>query len=739
MLMVKMKAGFLFQNTFVGTDTGMKPFAENSSFSPMFSSSQNTHNYKAILLTARYSIHDYSCFTNTKGLIRRTTVFLLFTFAFLLSTAQTFTTNIAQSTIGKNQYAEVSYEMGNATSIDNFQVPQYKDWIVVSGPMSSSYQSNINGQVSQRTTMTYYLQPMRSGRLTVEGATATLNGKPIHSDSRTVQVLDKNVATPPAGSNSAQQADPFGNLLNDPFFAQPPAMQVAPQQDEFIDAIVLRPGESTAEKIQKNLFIKVIPSKTTCYEGEPIMVTYKVYTRLDVDNASVTRRPSFSGFSAYDMEEPNQPFEMDELNGKRYHSWSIRKVQLYPLQSGQLTLDPVEVDFNIRFAKGDMVANHTYDPYSQNSFTSVQYTLKSPAISITALPLPAAGKPANFSGAVGSFSIRSSVDDAAPGKDDAVHLKVEIRGTGHFSMVRPPAVKWPATTEAYDPKETENLNKSDMPISGSKVFDYVFLPHQTGPYTIQPISFSYFDVAAKTYKTVATQPISLQVSNVSKHPILPTSSEQGQNWPVVFSRLAAYVLPALAAVLLGILLFSSSSSKKKKQQEKAKAHAERSAWENLLQEAKIKKAATTTTQQSANTFSVNEPPPDQNHDAYLPVGLVQQPIPESAAPELVASAQIALPQAETLVWNDDHQLFYKALKNDVIRALGTITNQTTTSKTELLQTLRAGGIEEEVVQQISALADECDAALYSPLSTATNRQKMLEEARFLLEKVQAGQ
>ena len=663
--------------------------------------------------------------------------FLFFTFSFLLSAqAQTFITNITQTTIGRNQYAEVAYEIGNASSIENFQPPQYKDWIVVSGPMSSSYQSSINGQVSQRTTMTYYLQPKRTGRLVVEGATALLNGKPVHSDSRTVQVLDKNVSTPPAGNNSAQAVDPFGNLLNDPFFAQPPA-QEAPKQDEFIDAIVLRPGESTAEKIQKNLFIKVIPSKTTCYEGEPIMVTYKVYTRLDVDNANVTRRPSFSGFSAYDMEEPNQPFEMDELNGKRYHSWSIRKVQLYPLQNGQLTLDPVDIDFNIRFAKGDMVANNTYDPYSQNSFTTVQYTLKSPAISITALPLPTVGRPANFGGAVGSFSIKSLVDDTTPGKDDATHLKVEVSGIGNFSMVHVPTIQWPTGTEAYDPKETEQLDKSAMPIAGSKVFDYVFLPHQTGAYTIPATFFSYFDVASKSYKTVATQLIVLQVSNISKHPVV-TASNEGQNLPATFSHFAAYILPALAVVLLGILVFSSANNKKKKQ-EQAKANAVRSAWEKLVQEAETKKVAAAFTPQEpviTPTPPANEPQLTK-HEAYMPAELVQ-PVLENNTPLPVEATRPSLPQAETLVWNDDHQLFYKALKNDILRALGASINQTAASRAELLQALKTKGAEDDVLQQISVLMDECDATLYSPISTATDREKMLEEAKFLLEKVQAG-
>ncbi|RYE18230.1 MAG: hypothetical protein EOP42_30980, partial [Sphingobacteriaceae bacterium] len=195
----------------------MKSFAENSSFTTMLLLNPPTCYFQA---TTPLNAQMFKSRLAT-NFLRRTIAFLLFTSCFLFTRAQTFTTTVAQSTIGKNQYAEVAYEMSNASSIDNFQVPQYKDWIVVSGPMSSSYQSSINGQVSQRTTMTYYLQPKHSGNLIVEGATATLNGKPVRSSNKSIQVLEKNVSTPPAGSNNAQQVDPFGNLLNDPFFAQP--------------------------------------------------------------------------------------------------------------------------------------------------------------------------------------------------------------------------------------------------------------------------------------------------------------------------------------------------------------------------------------------------------------------------------------------------------------------------------------------------------------------------------------
>jgi hypothetical protein len=657
-----------------------------------------------------------------KRKIARLAAFLLFTFYFLLSVqAQTFTTSLSATTIGKNQYAEVSYEMANAATIDNFQAPQFKDWLVVSGPTNSSFQSNINGQVSQRITISYYLQPKKTGQLLVEGATVVLNGKPMTSKPKVVRVLDKEMADQQPNANNT---DPFGNLLNDPFFAQPPVVQVVPKEDEFSDAMILRPNESAPEKIKKNLFIKVVTDKNTCYEGEPITATYKVFTRLDI-NANVTKRPSFSGFSAYDLEEPNQPFTIEEIEGKKYKSWVLRKVQLYPLQSGKLTLEPVEVDCKIRFAKGEQMAN-TYDPYSDNNFTNVQYVLKSPAINITALPLPQQGKPQNFGGAVGSFTISATTNETTPGKDDAIKLRVHITGSGNFSMVQAPVVQWPAKTEAYEPTESENLVKSVMPITGDKIFEYVFVPHQAGPYTVPTVSFSYFDVGAKAYKTIATQPVTFTVSEQSKRHN-PLANEEEHNWPMVFSQIAGYVLPILAGGLLLFLLISFAGRKKKKQHA-TETKAMQNAWERMINEAPA-------TAQSATTEPVVDvPQPVQPHNAYMPATAVEEPIAteQPAEPAKVKVTDTPMLEAETLIWQDDHRLFYKTLKNDLLQQLSSIAGITSDNKVRLLEALKAKGIDNTVLQQISSLHDECDAAVYSPISTTANRHRTIEEAKFLL-------
>lgn len=677
--------------------------------------------------TTSMQLHHRTTAGSIKKIVRLFTVILFIFCFFLTAQAQTFTTSVSAGTIGKNQYAEVSYEMANAATIDNFQAPAFKDWLIVSGPTNSSFQSNINGQVSQRITISYYLQPKKTGQLLVEGATVILNGKPMTSKPKLVQVLDKDVADQQPGTNTV---DPFGNLLNDPFFAQPPVVQVVPRANEFADAMILRPNESAPEKIKNNLFIKVIPDKNTCYEGEPVMAIYKVYTRLDID-ASVTRRPSFSGFSSYDLEEPNQPFIIEEINGKKYKSWVLRKVQLYPLQTGTLTLEPVEVDCKIRFVKGEMMASGTYDPYADNSFTTVQYVLKSPAISITALPLPEKGKPQNFGGAVGSFSIAATTNETTPGKDDAIRLRVHITGSGNFSMVQAPVIQWPAKTEAYDPIEAENLVKSVMPITGDKTFEYVFVPHVAGPYTVPAIRFSYFDVAAKAYKTVATRPVTFTVSEQSKRHN-PLADEEAQNWPVLFSQIAGYVLPLLAAGLLIFMMISFMGRKKKKQHAAEKA-AMHNAWERMMNETPNEPAPI---QPVINTPPANVPRQsvEQPDHAYLPMTFSPEPVPVAQRDELpgVKVGNMPMLEAEKLIWQDDHRLFYKALKADILQILSKAAGVALDGKYRLLDALKAKGTDSSVLQQISSLYDECDAALYSPISTTANRHRTLEEAKFLL-------
>lgn len=642
---------------------------------------------------------------------------ILFCFSFFYVSAQTFVTSVSSNKIGKNQYVEVIYEISEG-QIESFEPPQFKDWKIVSGPNNGSYISNVNGKVTHRTSFSYYLQPQKTGNLTIEGARIKVNGKQISSNAATVKVLNKIV------DNNSQQSnnDPLSSIFSDPFSApgtsqQQEDIQTQKEEDEFATAQLLKPGEDINKKIGNNVLLKVITSKNTCYEGEPIVATYKIYTRLDLINPDFTRRPSFSGFSAYDMEEPEQNYSIEELNGIKYRTCTFRKVQLYPLQSGNLTLDPVELDFSVKLMKYESLNNSRVDPDDPNNFVQKTYILKSPTINISVLPLPTLSKPGNFKGALGSFDISASIDSAEIGKGDAAVLRVKITGNGNFSMVQAPSIQWPAGTEAYEPEEKENLNKSIAPMEGDKTFTYVFLCHQPGKFIIPPIQFSFFDIITKTYKTIQTKPISVIVLSESRVEEQQLSNQK-TNWPQVFTYIAKYILPIAVATLI-LYLFLSFVIRKKRREDSDIQKAMNNAWEKLMNETKSK-------------------PVIQPMIGVQPqVKMIVDTVNTTSASEIKTVKNISLPQAEATLWSSDHTIFYRALRNDLLQIMSLAAQYSSDNKNSLLQALRKKGIDNDILQQINILFNECDAAIYAPLAHlfTTERHKILAEAKYLMEKI----
>jgi len=664
-------------------------------------------------------------------------IFLFISTAFFTK-AQSFTTTIAQPKIGKNQYAEVTYEIQEGGRIDNFQAPQFKDWEVVSGPNNSSYTSNMNGRVSRRTSFSYYLQPLKTGKLIVQGAKAIVDGKAMVSNTTVVEVMNKNVAEPQANNNNP---DPFSNIFDDPFSAEQQAEAERRQQAEndFTNTQILRPNEDINKKITDNVILRAVTSKNTCYEGEPIVATYKIYTRLDLVNADFTKRPSFSGFSAYDLDVPDRNYSIEDLNGKKYRVYTYRKVQLYPLQSGLLTLDPVELDFTVKLVKYEAVANGYLNPNDDNNFIQKAYVLKSPAASIQVLPLPTAGRPADFKGAVGDFHITAATDVTDPGKDDAVDLHVKISGTGNFSMVHAPTIAWPKNVEAYDPDEKESLIKSQVPIAGEKNFSYVFLCHQPGNTTIPAIHFSYFDIASKLYKTISTQAIPLTVASESKRPSLKDNDNNDTNWPQTFINIAQYVLPVLASCLVVYLLFTFMFRRKQKQKFNENKAME-DAWDRLVNETKPDKEETAVTNGTTHveetiTYTHHDQD-DQKYMPTLPTSTAQTPAIITAEEDIPRRnkdhVSVYLPQSEDALWEQGHQTFYLALKSETLHAMAMAANLSNTNKSTLLAALQQKGVDTNVLQQLNIILDECDAAIYSPVDMGNDRKKTLEEAGYLI-------
>lgn len=671
-----------------------------------------------------------------KQIIRITCLFSFLLTTYSLWAQPSFTTKLSTNKIGLQQRLEISFEMANANNVEAFTAPKFQGFTVVGGPVQSSYNSSVNGVSSSRITITYYLQPLKTGKLVIDGAHAMIDGKTITSNRTTVQVQNETVDQPTDNTASNPSLSPF----DDPFFSgrqQPPAApQTSAQDRAFAEAHVLRPGESMQKKIDNNLFIKVFTNKTTVYEGEPIVATYKLYSRLDM-TAGVTKRPSFSGFSAFDMEEPSQSGVQETLNGQNYICYTIRKVQLYPLQSGQLTLEPLEVDCDIKFLKLDNASQPGFNITDTANIKQLQYQLKNQPIKITALPFPEKDKPADFKGAVGNFKISIATTNTEIGKDDAEKLQITITGSGNFSMVQSPEIAWPKTIEAYDPKQKEALDQTVSPMSGTKVFEYVFICHQPGHDTIPPIRLSYFDVASKTYKTISSGQIVLSILPQSKHP-QKAMTDEATGLPELLIDIAKFLLPILVIGLCVYIYFDTKEKKKKKYliyvQELKEKKAREDAWEKLMAESKTsnqKKQWETTSSQ---------------HESYMPTSF-EAPVITEAVEEKeetkpnktteikVPASDLILADSQKVLWQGEDKIFFQTLKNEILKLLKTKANTATNDKNELFENLKKQGKDETVLQQLKNMVDECDALAYSPLQTPPDRNSTMEEVRFLLERL----
>ena len=413
-----------------------------------------------------------------------TFVFFLLGCALQMSAQAKFYTRVSEGSIGYKRTFQVQYIIEGAKEIKDFASVKFSDFKV-----EDEFEIPTTATISPETlqmvdvySRIVVLSPKRTGTLVVPGASAKIDGKLMRSNAVQVVVQQSGLSSLPD-----------------------PEMEKERVEDES----EIKPGETIEKKIRDNFYLKGESNKTTCYVGEPIMVTYKAYSRLNA-NSQVVRRPSLTGFSVIEMVDSydNRP-EVEKIGDKAYFTHLIRKAQLFPLQAGTFTLDPAEVESTIYFFRNPdsdvgaqlerLLEKSTVD--QPPSFTRVEHKtlLKSKPFNITVKPLPDAGQPANFSGAVGQFNIgvrliKSKLQQGEPGK-----LQVMISGSGNFPLLTAPAIGWPAGIEVTEPLVKEELNKGIYPLNGGKIFEYSFSSRDTGSFTVPAVEFSYFDPKLQKY------------------------------------------------------------------------------------------------------------------------------------------------------------------------------------------------------------------------------------------------
>ena len=381
----------------------------------------------------------------------------------------------APSTVIVDKPFQLVYTV-NATGKD-LKVPEFTNFEVLAGPFesrSSSYQV-INCKASSLVSISYTftLQGLKTGTYSVPPASIMVDGQKHSSNGLSIKVLPDD-GSDAAGSSAAQS------------------------------------GASTAKITNDKIFIRTNISKSSVYEQEPVVVTYKLYTLADVAGMNNMKMPDFNGFLKQELDQSqNKQLSYENFNGKNYGTIVLYQVLLYPQRTGDITIDKASFEAVIRVQNKTQVRS-IFDDFF-DSYTNVNKALVAPAVKVKVYPLPGA-KPAGFSGTVGQLSMSSTISATQVKANEAVTLKVVISGSGNMKLIKNPDIELPEGFEIYDPKVNNNFKTTTSGVSGTKTIEYLFIPRNAGDFEIPAAEFVYFDLQEKTYKTLRTPVYNLKVS-----------------------------------------------------------------------------------------------------------------------------------------------------------------------------------------------------------------------------------
>ncbi len=416
---------------------------------------------------------------------RYTSILFLFTLITLHALADATMRLSAPSTVEQGDKFRVQFTV-NTQSGSNFTPPNFEGLDVIYGP-STSQQSSvqfINGRMSSSSTITYtfVLLASKAGTFTIKPASVTVDGKTIRSNSATVKVL-------PAGHGGGTAQQQGGGASS------------AQQQQQ-------QPSAADTKISGSELFMTATASRTKVYEQEAILITYKIYTTLNLTQLD-GKLPTLDGFQIQEIPLPhNKEFELEQYKGRNYRSVVWSQYVLFPQKSGDLVIPSITYEGLV------VIPRRNIDPFDAffNGVSAMQEVKKkivTPKLTIHVSPLPA--KPAKFSGAVGKFTVSSEINTQEVVANDAVTLKLSVKGAGNMKLIRTPEIDFPKDFETYDAKINDNFSLTRAGLSGTKTFEYLVVPRHAGTFTIPAAEFVYFDIDSKSYKTLKTEPYTLKV------------------------------------------------------------------------------------------------------------------------------------------------------------------------------------------------------------------------------------
>ena len=370
----------------------------------------------------------------------------------------------------------------NSQDIKDFRAPSIKGFDVLMGP-SRSQQSSIqiiNGKRTSNssTAFTYILLAGSPGTYTIPAASVEVNGEKVFSNAISIKVLPQDKTSGNSGNNGGGSASSSRS-------------------------------QAAGSRISANdLFITATASKTTVHEQEAILLTYKVYTVVNLRQL-YGKMPDLKGFHTQEVELPQQKtFTLEHYKGRNYNTTVWSQYVLFPQQTGKLEIPSITFDGVVA---QQTVSDDPFDAFfNGGGYVEVKKKITTPKVVINVQPLPA--KPAGFSGAVGEFKLASSINATDVKTNDAVTIKLTLSGTGNMKLIGTPEVKFPQDFEIYDPKVTDDYKLTNSGLTGTKTFEYLAIPRHAGNFTIPAVEFTYFDLKSNSYKTLKTEAYNLKVA-----------------------------------------------------------------------------------------------------------------------------------------------------------------------------------------------------------------------------------
>ena len=366
----------------------------------------------------------------------------------------------------------------------DFQWTAGEDVTVVWGPQKGSSRNVqiVNGKTtrSSQTFYTYILQARKTGTITIPSAVAKVKGEELRSKPVTIQVVDDGGSSA-AGSTASQEPSQAGG--------QQQARQATSNQGD--------------------IFLRLSLSRTSVVVGEPITATLKIYNRTNLVDFENARFPTFNGFWSQEVDSPtNIEFKREQVDGTMYNSAILRRWVIIPQKAGDQTIDPAEIVCLVNVQQRRSTGSIFDDFFNSDFITTRQRVSTKPAtVHVSALP---GGAPASFGGGVGEFQVQARLSKDSLKTHDAASLIVTVSGKGNVALLEAPKLSFPPDFEVYDVKTNVNTDKSGT--SGSKTFEFPFIPRSPGNFEIGPVQYSYYDVKQRKYHTASTAVLPLAVA-----------------------------------------------------------------------------------------------------------------------------------------------------------------------------------------------------------------------------------